>query len=344
MTSPEVADRAKRQPRFWPVALAELTGLSPLALGVACTLAIGAVILTAIGAFAPDRFESQSDYISALGTGVFFTLLSAYSIAAINFVIDRQQRALDELRPSLMLTDQSFAATKDELRTSTPGFLLLYAALSLAGAGAHLTLLSHIGEVPIDRRMLEIPLLGSTIGTFVVWFVVTHVIALFMENTITISKLADDAKIDVLQPHALDGFGTIALLPTLGLIGMQMLYPLLSLGGFNAGTVLPGFVLTLGSLVYLFFRPLWPLHRRIAAAKADAIAAANAHIDAWRESGDGSLAELQPLLDHRDYLFRLSEWPFKGSTFGRWLFYLVVPLAAWVSSALVEIWLEGVLG
>ena len=330
--------------RFWPVVLADLTGLSALPLGLVCAFVIGLVILATMGAFTPDVFVDRSSYISALGTGTFFTLLSAYSIAAIKFVIDRQRRALDGLRTALDLSDERFTLIRDELSTSTRGYLIVYAAIAIAAACVHLFLLALVDNLPTGRGLFAIPTLGSTIGTLLVWFVVTHVIAMFIENAITIAKLAEDARVDVLQPQALDGFGTIALLPTLGLLGMQMLYPLLSLGGFNAATILPGFLLTLVSLIYLFVRPLWPLHKRIARAKAEAVAAANERIAAWQSQPEEGVSTLQPLLDHRAYLLSLSEWPFTASTFTKWLFYLIVPLAAWISSAFVEIFIEGAIG
>ena len=135
---------------------------------------------------------------------------------------------------------------------------------------------------------------------------------------------------------AMNVIGRAALMPTLGLIGTQALYPLLWLGGSsNMGAILPGFIVTTASLVYLFLKTTLPIHRRIRAAKHAALNGVREEIERARAM-DLPRGELVAILGYREYLERCSEWPFRTSSVVRWSLYLLIPPLTWVGAALIE--------
>jgi uncharacterized membrane protein len=282
-----------------------------------------------LGAFLDD---GPFDRTTAIGSSLFFALLITYAIVAGAYVIRRSMRALHDLRPSLDCDETAFEAVLASISKTDLATTLAFAGLGLAGGAAHNFILREgaFNSTALSR-------LGGIVGTELVWLAVTFLVATFLRNANIFARLGEQhVKIDLLKPQALYPFGLIAVLPTLGLLGTQVLYPLLSLdGGFNATGTLPGFMITLVSLTYLFVRTTWPLHKRIVQTKQDAIDAVQDQIDQLRDRG-ASIAELQPHLTHRDYLEHLSEWPFKVSTLARWSLYLLIPPMTWVGAALIE--------
>ena len=196
-----------------------------------------------------------------------------------------------------------------------------------------------------------IPELGANLGTMLTWFVVLHAITALIHNAHAFARLGRDAlRIDALRPQQLAPFATVALLPSLMLMGTQLFYPLLSLGGqFNAIATLPGFVMTLASAGYLLLRPIWPVHVHMREAKASLLASTDAGLARWREQNPDrnyapeGLHDLVPMLTFRQHVLGLPEWPFNLGLLGRWLFYIVIPPLTWVLAALMENFIDTLL-
>ena len=171
-----------------------------------------------------------------------------------------------------------------------------------------------------------------------------HVVAALVRNAHTFAKVGrDEMEIDALRPQRLLPFATVALLPSLTLMGTQLFYPLLSLNGqFNPFATVPGFFMTLVSVIYLLLRPTWPVHVHMREAKASLLASTEAGIARWRETHPdrnftaSAIEDLVPILDFRDHVRALPEWPFNLGLLGRWLFYVVIPPLTWVLAALME--------
>ncbi len=100
------------------------------------------------------------------------------------------------------------------------------------------------------------------------------------------------------------------------LMGTQVAYPLLYLGGFNPWASLPAFALTLLSVVYLLVRPMWSVHVHLREAKTALIRSTDAQIRRWRTEHpgqnlpDGAWLQISFLLQFRTQAMALSEWLF----------------------------------
>jgi hypothetical protein len=282
---------------------------------------------------------SDPRFVAGIGTSLFFAFINAYAIIVGAYVIRRSQTILDHLREVLDLDDEAFNAARQSIAAAPLMVHVRITVLALALGIAHNILLHGSAAEMVTKAFSSRFDIGGTLGAMLTWFVVMSLAWVFVRNAHIYSRLGrEHIQIDLLHTHRLVPFGTLAVLPALALMGTQILYPLLSLGGtFNAPAILPGFLITLIAVIYLLIISTWSLHRRLALAKSNAIEQSNANISSWQSETDiNQLAQLQPYLHYRQYLATLSEWPFNLSTLGRWALYLTIPPLTWIAAALME--------
>lgn len=327
--------------QHWFVAF---TGLIPLPLPwvfALLWLVLAAVFVGLFGVVGV-REANQSGDVPGIGTGLFFASINAYAIVSGAYVMRESRTLLIDLRSSIECDDAIFSALTNSIESMSTSSFIRTSVLGLAMGFAHLLLLTGSPAV-IVRVLSQSPGgAGTVMGTLLTWFCVNHLFAIFIRNARVFASLGRDmVSVDVLNMQKLRPFGGIALLPAYSLLGAQLLYPIMLLGGeFNALAMLPGFLLTTVLLGVLFVRPIWPLHLRLMAEKSTAIAVADEEIAGWQAGDSSTLRELQPLLAYREYLNGLSEWPFQVSILARWAFYLVIPPLTWVLAALMETFVD----
>ena len=322
---------------YWFVRIVGLSQWPRPVLSLMCFALLSAFFLVML---ASDSSDDSANRLSDIGTALFFAAINGYAIVAGAAVIERSQSAMNELRPVLDCDDATFQRLRASLATAPGTFASALIIGGLLLGMLHISILMENWN--IWAIMVASPgALGITLGTLLTWLVITHLVAIFARNAHMVSRMGHRlVRVDLLQPSLLKPFGRIALLPTLGLLGTQVLYPLLSLGGsFNPFAVAPGFIVTLIALTYLLIKATWPLHRRLAAAKQSALQDIENDIALWRRqqgSDANDLSKLQPMLGYREYLQSLSEWPFSLSTLARWSLYLIIPPVTWICAALME--------
>jgi hypothetical protein len=324
-------------PRHWFIIV---TGLVPLPLpGVFALfwLVLATFFMWLFGVFSPtvhDQVPGQA----GVGFGLFFAFVNPYVIVSGAYVLRESRALLMDLRSSIECDDDTFAAMTQSIETMTVGSFIRTSFFGLSMGFVHLLLITGSPAELLHTFSQSLNGLGAVFGTLLTWFCINHLLAIFIRNAHVFARLGQDmVSIDVLNIHKLHPFGGVALLPTFSLLGAQLLYPIMLLGGeFNAAAMLPGFLLTTVILCFLFVRPAWPLHRRLLAAKTTAIRVVDEDIARWQIDGSSDLRELQPLLAYREYLYGLSEWPFQVSVLARWAVYLVIPPLTWILAALME--------
>ncbi|MEM7079735.1 MAG: hypothetical protein AAF513_14025 [Pseudomonadota bacterium] len=334
---------------YWFVALQARLGMPHWLYGLLLTAVLLLIFLPLSGAFAP--LEDRAQYLTNVGTGLFFALVLGYSLATGTYTVARTRQALTELRPRLDLDDANFTIVQATIGGGTRRQLGVLAAISLGLGLTHAWLLADMNLAAFRFMFADGPAFVVIFGTLLTWFCVTHIVSAFVSNAIKTATLCrEHLSVDLLQPASLTPIGTIALLPALVLMGAQVFYPLITLGGqFNVVAIAPGFIATLGSLVFLFATTSWSAHRQIHAAKTSALQDINVRIVAHTPADQAplsneTLAALQPLLSHRNYLQGLSSWPFSESVLPRLLFYLVLPPLTWAGAALMENGIQQLLG
>ena len=323
--------------RYWfDSVVPQKVGLALLAALVPWSVLVG-VFGYLLGAF---EAQETADTASALGTALFFASVNIFTILAGALVVRRSQQLVDELH---MSCDDGLRLTlRQRLGAfTTKQFLFILAGSLMAGMAQNMVLQGTVLDVFSAITSSTVAFAGA-LGALLSWVVISFVVIALVLNArifAEIGKLHLD--IDLLHPENHSLLGRAALMPTLALIGSQILYPLLWIGGeYNFSAVVPGFLVTLAALVYLFLRTTLPLHWRLRQAKEEWVNRINARIERVRldhpELSTANLVELQALLDHRSYLQACPEWPFKMTTIARWSLYLLIPPLTWVGAALIE--------
>ena len=289
----------------------------------------------------------EPGYLQAVGTGLFFAFINAYTIVGGAYVIERTETALRQLAPLAHLSAEETDKLADHVRGVPTRWAVIVAVLAACAGIAHALLLFGGPAGLISTVLGKGEDIATFCGTVLTWFVITHVVVACSRNATLFARFGRDrVDLDLATPSSLAPFGTIALVPALGLVGTQVAYPLLSLEfQFNPVAVLPGFLVTLAALLYMFLRPTWPLHQRLRAAKAAEQARVEQDIHAWQRAqnkplNDRALADLQPRLAYREYVNSLPVWPFDMPLIARWAFYLTIPPLTWVCAAFVEVFVE----
>jgi len=97
-------------------------------------------------------------------------------------------------------------------------------------------------ETTIDISVIGWPRsMANIAGTLLIWIMLFSVIWALIKNAHNYAKLAaNNLKIDHIHLHKLTPMGNLALIPAMVLMPIQLMYPLLFLGGkFNLAMVIP---------------------------------------------------------------------------------------------------------
>lgn len=291
----------------------------------------------------PLFYTGVSDQPDDSTPALFFSLVLAYIIPVFSHITARTRSALHELRPRLDMDDDDFDRAAAWL-DSAP---LWVVALQISGGAllglTHMSFVAGSFADAIDQALSSASEATSLLGALLVWVVMTSVISMLMQQAFVFASLGRHrVRLTLLNPTILAPFARVSISASLAIIGALALFPLI---GFESGMdlmeILPGALATLPPLVGLFFIPIWPVHRRLAAMKHEQLLAVNSQIEhrlaATRDDQQpGALEALAPLLTYRRELQDAPTWLFDGDNVSRLLLYLVIPPLTWIAAALME--------
>lgn len=156
-----------------------------------------------------------------------------------------------------------------------------------------------------------------------------------------LSALTEKGAIDLFDLHPYRVLGRIALRNSfLFIIGITLMIPwMFALPFLRLGfEVLTALILIIPVLMLVL--PMRGVHRRIRAAKADALRQLDDELRRARDGvvpfGSDQPGRLADLLAYRAYLVSLPSWPFDSPTLIRFALYMLIPFGSWVCSAFVE--------
>jgi hypothetical protein len=275
---------------------------------------------------------------------LFFSLIIAYIIPVFSFITAQSQQALRDLKPILDLDEAGFEQAHARLDSASVRMMLQCVAFGALMGCAHYTLIR--GSVAEALRTSVANLSGALIfaGTLMVWIVMTTVIFMLIEQSIQFGRLGGrHTRLSLLETRALRPFARVSIITSLAVIGSLALFPLIGLeGGQNLMESLPGAVAILGPLVVMFIIPVWPVHRRLAALKAEHLSDLNARIETHLDASGAldpdvdNLNKVLPLLHYRREIAQASTWPFDLGNLTTFAFYLIIPPLTWLGAALIE--------
>jgi hypothetical protein len=275
---------------------------------------------------------------------LFFSLIIAYIIPVFNFITARADDALTELIPLLNNDSGQVHSAREQLGSVSLGALSLQLLGGLVFAFGHLSYVRGSVAQMFHTMTSNLNSLTSTLGTVLVWVVMTTVIAMLVRQAMLFAQLgSQEVRMSLLNTQPLLAFGRVATYSSLAVIGALAMFPLINLDSqFRMSESLPGLIATMIPLVAIFIIPVWPIHRRLSALKRESLAELTCRIEACLGNGDGSdpepekLAELAPLLVYRREIDGLSSWPFDVGSMTRLFLYLVIVPLTWAGAALIE--------
>ncbi len=289
------------------------------------------------GVFA--RVPQNESEQGTVGAALFFSVILAYIIPIYGYISERTIAALDALHDVLDASAQRLDGWRSRVRHKPARWLNVVLAIGILSGVAHNLVLSAgegLGGLGPDPA----PGLAIIVGTQLTWIVVTLAVAGLLDNAQLLYRMGTACRVPLFETGRLRPFATVAVISTLALIGAQAAFPILNIEGRSDPLAyIPGLLATGIPMILLAALPVWSVHRRIAAAKRDALAAVSLALAAQPAPDPQqpqSVAAVAPLLAYRRELLQVSEWPFDVGVFTRLGLYLIIPPLTWVGAALIE--------
>ena len=285
----------------------------------------------------------ESDQGPAIpGVALFFCIILAYIVPIFHLITERTQQAFQLIVPMLGADEDSIETWSLRIARKPRKWSAIVLLLGLTTGAIHNWLLWP----PIDLPTLltYAPGLLSIFSTMLVWLMMMTVIASLVDNALLFNKLGKQVEIDLLNTKLLTPFATVAVSSALALIGAQAAFPVLIYESeVNQLAFIPGMIMTGLPMVFMFFLPIWPVHRRLADAKRSEISRITSEIGMLpQRAADQSrnYDQLNPLLIFRREIGLVSEWPFDMTLMGRLMLYLIIPPLTWIGAAFIEILID----
>ena len=290
------------------------------------------------GVFGPP--EQRSGPQASWSAALFFAVIIAYIVPVVGYIGERTLTALDALRPVLAVDDERVREWRARIYRKPVRWLVTVMVIGAVSGAAHNLMLFEGPAVLLATALTSPPTAATVLGTALTWLVTTLAIATLLDNAMLLARCARHATVDLLDTSRLRPFATVAVSSTLAIIGAQAAFPIMSLqSDVSAAAFWPGLLATAVPMLGLAALPVWPIHRRIAAARQAALQAVQGRIRALSPPDPADherLRALEPLLTYRRELLAVSEWPFDVGVMTRLAFYLVIPPLTWVGAALIE--------
>ena len=290
--------------------------------------------------FQTGQSTEGDDNIPAL----FFSLILAYIIPVFSYITARTRDALNALRPYLTISAGEFQDLHDKLgNSSTKETLLCLLGGALAGL-VHLSFVRGSVSATFTMAIESFSDFLSTLGSVIVWVVMTTVITMLIKQAVIFRHLGqDNVKVVLLNTDNLLPFGRVSVNASLAVIGALSLFPLIGFeGGINLVESLPGAFALLVPLIILFVIPVWPVHQLLKSMKAEELGRVNTMLDtllgsSGDESPDGELlSRLESIIVYRREIEDTPTWPFNLGNVTRMALYMIIPPLTWAGAALVE--------
>lgn len=297
-------------------------------------------LFTVTGVFAlPLGVHATANGSAAL----FFCVIIGYILPVFHYISDRTVEAIDELAPNLAGDPAAIAGIRARVHHKSRHWFVTVLGIGIMAAAAHNVMLATGDAIDVGVRPAW---LAMIFGTTLTWIVLTIVIAALIDNAALLNGLARTVRLNPLTSAQLHPFARVAVLSTLAIVGAQAAFPIMILDtDMNPVAFVPGLVATAVPMIVLALLPVWPLHRRLRAAKHALLQDVERRINTAPAPGSGpqAIAALGPLLAWRREIRALPEWPFDSGIVGRLAFYLIIPPLTWVAAALIQHLVEQVL-
>ena len=329
----------------WPLRLLDAPPLGPVSGGLLVTAAVFVAFL------AWARLTGAWGH--SLGAQIWFELLQAvligYAPAAAVISFRGALRDLEDLREVLELSPFEFENERQALTRFRPGPLLV---APLLGAAVGLALAFYpAGWVGGVR-----PELGDPIFT---WALLRNVVMLGLygwtiyfevELARRFSRIGERlTRLDLLDLTPLRPFARRGLRSVLLWVMLSVLISLLLLAPWSSEPAGGFLALVFVLAATLLLLPAWGIHRRILAAKQVELGRVREAMRIGRQgllesAGATPPGHLADLVAYESRVASIPTWPFDLSTLVRFALYVALGLGSWLGAAVVERFVDVVVG
>ena len=179
----------------------------------------------------------------------------------------------------------------------------------------------------------------------ITWSAVGLVLTAGLYNAFVLYRVGKLVNIDILNLDSLNSFGQSSLRGMLIIVGALAMMPLQAIDQeFRWVNYQNGILVGVPAIFLLMLVSNWSVHQRIREAKKLELDRLDKEIImAPRTLDDVSLNRLNALLQRKQLVSHLRNWPMDFSLVTRILFYVLIPPLAWAGAALVELALDSYL-
>jgi hypothetical protein len=324
----------------WRIRIFNRVPLNLLALGTSAALAYFAFfeMLGIILSLSGDHWTWGEGFSLGLVSDIVLSIVFGYLIAVPYYINQEALRDFLSLRPALSCDDNEYDNWLARVRSTAR--VSLYVAAALAATVGYLKFMDQ-------GRWIG----GEQMKTFLESFVLYRTLASIFISSFLFARIAHRfADIELLNLERVTPFSQHALRGVLVLMLLIAILSLLviSMPFLNFDTdafVILALISFTATAIFLI--PLYPLHRRIRAAKQGELSRIRAAIRRENEAriaGDEDWATLANLIVYKQEVERVSTWAFNTPTVLRFALYVSLGIGSWLGAAFVERWLGNLLG
>ena len=297
------------------------------------------VLFGLTGALYPSEpVFGYDDPLAVTGQFLVFSLITAYLLACMTSQVRATGGIVDKLTPILPAEHHSTLERLDKVTNWPVGILV--------GIGLAVT-------ISIPRPVLNLdpgnPLFLFSVmlilGQLLMWSTVGLILAAAEHNAFVLHRVGKLVKVDLYNLETLNPFGQASLRAMLMVVGTLAITPLQSIDQeFRWGNYQNPLLVGIPAILLLTLVPIWSVHKQIRAHKKSELESLDAEIaTASRALDYDQLTRLNALLQRRELIAHLRNWPMDFSLAARVVFYVFIPPMAWAGAAFVELGLNSYL-
>jgi len=274
----------------------------------------------------------------------------AYAIAIGNYLAQKYEEYLDDLRPVLTLTDAQFRAERLIIRRFY-GY-----QIAIGGAIAPvMLLLVNLGSPDLRALLAGEPtsrgFVWSLSMAVLTWISILQAYNVVFSGVFQFKRLGErHTSIDILDMAPLNTYSKVGISTLLIIVGSYTIVPVAYLDRAELlRPALLSLMISLPTALFFLLVPIVALHRRIKSEKRQELQIITRAITGQREIlhrsrlGTEAPVSTLDLLQYRKYVEDIDEWPIDHSGTIRMVVYVLVPVSSWVASHFVELLLRRLL-
>lgn len=311
---------------------------------VALLVAIAAGFVL-VGAYAPTRLPSDATSTrEIIGMALMLTLMPPYVLLGAWIGQRRSLALVDQTRP-LLDEPQAADSARETVRSAFRRHRLRFALLGLV--------LGLANTQPLAAARSDVPklALAISVGQLVMWITIGVMAGVRFGSAQAFRRLSEIVPLDLFRPERLKPIARAGVIDVVLIMGAFLLAPLQSLDlHFRWYNYQFALLVATPATAFALVWPLVPLHRRNRAERDTRVAEIDRQIGRLHTPGDtgpgdaDASVRLEALLAHRDRLKAVRTWPLETALLSRVVIYLVIPPLAWAGAAVVQNFVDRILG